>query len=328
VQNSTEQNARYASVSGLHCTFLDLSATPLHDSSWLAVLEEFAPDVALVTGNRKPRFLNAARLVRRSGGITVWANDRVLRLPIRDAYQAMLGRCRQQWRDFDVAFVPGYAATRYARLIGFAQERIAAGLYTCDTDLYRPIGVQRHSGVDREPWPRVFLYVGQLIERKGVDVLLEAYCRYRQLVSDPWDLWCAGDGPLRPMLDGREGVKMMGFLDPPLCARTMREAGALIVPSRWDHWGVVVHEATCAGLPVLASRRCNASVELVEHGYNGFIFPVESSSRLAAALAMCSDPERARRLGRNSLRMSYRFDPKLFAWQVLENIPSLVGSDR
>ncbi len=105
----------------------------------------------------------------------------------------------------------------------------------------------------------------------------------------------------------------------------MGRAGALVLPSRIDHWGVVIHEATCAGLPVIASRNCFATVDLVQDGINGFIFPSGRVPRLAHLLAECASHGRARAMGRESLRLSYRADPDLFAATVLDFIPAALG---
>lgn len=325
IQNTSRADTLPRDLREGRCQFLDLSSTHQDDNRWLDELLVFAPDVALITGNRNARYLRAARLVRRQGGIVVWANDRIPRAPLRDLYQTLRGRITRLWRDFHAAFVPGHAAASYARLIGFESRRIFRGLYTCDTALFRPLGVRRHQ-TENTRWPSAFLFVGQMIERKGVDLLTEAYAQYRQEVAHPWDLWCVGQGPLRSVFDGRDGVRTMGSLRPEECAQAMAQAGALVLPSRWDHWGVVIHEAVCAGLPVVASRSCGASIELVQDGYNGFTFVAGDVSGLRRALVACSQAERPPHLGANSLRMSYRFDPELFAWQLLENIPSAVRS--
>ena len=66
----------------------------------------------------------------------------------------------------------------YTRKLGFPYWAIFDGLYACDTELFRPIGLGRHTETARSDWPRVFLFVGQYIHRKGFDILLEAYQTY------------------------------------------------------------------------------------------------------------------------------------------------------
>lgn len=324
IQNAGETNARFDVFSHERCEFIEIAEQSPEATNWMAWLQAFAPEIALITGNPYPHYLHAARLLHAQGAITVWANDRILRVPLRDAYQMALGRIGRRWRFYDAAFVPGYAATQYARAIGFPEARIFQGLYTCDTALYHPVGLARYSDVQNPTWPRVFLYLGQFIERKGVDVLIRAYQRYREVCDAPWELWCAGAGPLEHLFAAQEGVKRLGFLSPQACAEVMGQVGALVLPSRWDHWGVVIHEATCAGLPVITTNRCYVAVELVQTGYNGYVVDVGNEQDLMYALLSCSDLARAQEMGKNSLRLSYRFTPELFAWQVLENIPSIV----
>ncbi len=320
VQKRRQSNATFAPFVHDRCRFIDLVSMDSDD--WLDDLQDFAPDLAIITGLRDDAYLKAAHLVRAQGGFTVWADDRVLRVPFRDLYQTLLGRVLHVWRDYEAAFVPGYAAAAYARRIGFPEARIFQGLYSCDTKLFRSVGVQRHHpDRDNANWPQAFLFLGQFIERKGIDTLLQAYQRYRSIASKPWELWCAGAGPLRSVLEKQAGVKLLGFLKPEACADVMAQSGGLIIPSRWDHWPLVVHESTCAGLPVIASRKCFSIIELVQDGYNGYTFPPGDISYLTQVLVKCADPQRASDMGKNSLRLSYRFDPSLFAWQVLENIP-------
>jgi glycosyltransferase involved in cell wall biosynthesis len=324
IQNAREINARFNTFSHERCDFIGIAEQSPEATNWMDRLQAFAPEVAIITGNPYPRYLQAARILHEQGTITVWANDRILRVPMRDAYQMALGRIGRRWRFYDAAFVPGYAATQYARSIGFPEALISQGLYTCDTALYHPVGLARHSDVQNTAWPRVFLFLGQFIERKGVDILIRAYQRYREVCSTPCELWCAGAGPLEHLFTAQEGVKLLGFLSPQACAEVMGQVGALVLPSRWDHWGVVIHEATCAGLPVITTNRCYAAIELVQTGYNGYVVDVGNVPDLTHALLSCSEPARAQEMGKNSLRLSYRFTPELFAWQVLENIPPMV----
>jgi len=212
----------------------------------------------------------------------------------------------------------------YARRIGFPSDRIAQGLYTCDTGLFRPVGQTRHQVDSSADWPKVFLFLGQFIERKGLDLLIEAYRRYRQTTPDPWELWCAGSGPLETLLGRVPGVRRLPFQPPAACAKLMGKAGALILPSRWDHWGVVIHEAACAGLPIIASRGCGAIYDLVEEEVNGYMFRVGDIAALTNRMSLVSDQGRGRQMGACSMQLSLRFDPARFARTVRELIPAMV----
>lgn len=328
IQNSREEYAEFAPFSHDRCRLLNLDeASGASGMAWLDDLLKFQPELALITGTGTPQYQQAARLLKRDGAAVVWAGDRILRVPLQDTYQMIQGRLFGKWRDYDAAFVPGAAAAKYARWIGFPQSRIFQGLYSCDTTLFQPAGVRRHQSID-SGWPPVFLYVGQFIERKGIITLLKAYTRYRQSAEHPWELWCAGAGPLRNAPRGHEGVKLLDFLSPDELAGTMAQAGALVLPSQWDHWGVVIHEAASAGLPIIASNECGAVLDLVRDGHNGFTFGAGDDRTLARLMKRCSEPTTARIMGSRSLEMSRRFNPALFARLLIDQIPATLGTLR
>jgi glycosyltransferase involved in cell wall biosynthesis len=322
VQRSREPNAEYALELGGACEVIDL--TEAHgDVDLVARVRAFAPDVTLITTNKDPRYDAVARDNHRRGKISVWGSEIPPRSFWRDSYGMIRGRLGAL-RYYDAALVAGAVSHAYARRVGFSENRIFEGLLTCDAGLFRPIGIARHQAPPEAPWPRVFLFVGQFIPRKGLDVLLDAYRRYRAATPDPWDLWCAGAGPLRELLEGQPGVRVLDFVPPAECARLMGQAGAFVLPSRIDHWGIVIHEAACAGLPVIASRTSYASADLVEEGRNGHTFSSSDVEGLARLLVACADAPRARIMGERSLALSHRFDPGVFARLLTEDIPRML----
>ena len=328
VQQSTQTNTPFQATFDHRCRFIQLDSPQADSTGWFDAMLDFQPQVALISAKRDARYLRAARQLKQQGCWVLWSQDRLLRVPVQDTYQQFLGRILHGWQHYDAALVPGHKGAQYARHVGFAENRIFQGLYTCDTNLFRPIGIGRHAVSDeREPnqWPAVFLFIGQLIERKGIDVLLEAYQKYRaQCGGTPWELWVVGQGPYAAHLENQAGIRLCGFRTPQECAQLMAEAGVFILPSLWDHWGVVVHEATCAGLPVIASHGCGATADLVRDGFNGYTYPAPDADYLAHLLGISGNRQWARALGANSLQLSYQFDPARFAYLVLEYIPSVL----
>jgi glycosyltransferase involved in cell wall biosynthesis len=70
--------------------------------------------------------------------------------------------------------------------------------------------------------------------------------------------------------------------------RLIGQADALVLPSRYDGWGVVVNEALLYGVPVVCTDRCGAS-DLVRSNWRGFVVKSGSVSELAAALRVLID---------------------------------------
>jgi glycosyltransferase involved in cell wall biosynthesis len=132
------------------------------------------------------------------------------------------------------------------------------------------------------------VYVGQLVDRKGVDILIQAFARSKSGRSR--GLIIVGDGKLRPALEElavRNGVNkdisFLGAMKTSDAHRIMASGSCLVLPSRFDGWGVVINEAISLGLPVIVSHRCGAA-ELAEHGQCGLIFESESVQQLATEL--------------------------------------------
>ena len=76
-----------------------------------------------------------------------------------------------------------------------------------------------------------------------------------------------------------------GPIDRDQVAGRMAQSRAVIVPSTWDVFNFTVVEAMATGRPVIVSSGAGAS-ELIEHGVNGFTFPVGDDKALADAIAI------------------------------------------
>jgi glycosyltransferase involved in cell wall biosynthesis len=121
--------------------------------------------------------------------------------------------------------------------------------------------VSRFEPVSSEPAARKgFLFVGRLVDSKGVDVLLDAYER-AGLDPAAWPLTIVGDGPLRPELEahaaraGLRGVRFLGFVDDATKARLLASSKWLVAPSHaHEGLGLVVLEARHAGVPCIIAR--------------------------------------------------------------------------
>jgi glycosyltransferase involved in cell wall biosynthesis len=118
------------------------------------------------------------------------------------------------------------------------------------------------------------VFVGQVIERKGLDVLLTALGPGLPHVS----LRVIGDGDMREAcelqveaLGLQDRVTFEGVVPAEAIPERIARADVLILPSRWDGWGLVVNEALAVGVPVIVSDRCGAA-EVIHHGLNGYVF--------------------------------------------------------
>ena len=104
---------------------------------------------------------------------------------------------------------------------------------------------------------------------------------------------------------------MHGFLQQREVAVLMHESSALVLPSRGEHFGIVVHEAAAAGLPLLVSETAGAVPGLVQDGYNGWAVPDGDVSAWTRSLTRMSgqSPERLGEMSRVSRALLHPTQP-------------------
>jgi glycosyltransferase involved in cell wall biosynthesis len=156
-----------------------------------------------------------------------------------------------------------------------------------------------------EPGPLRIIFVGNIIARKGLDVLLGALSRAPR---GSWTLTVVGDPSLEPetVREARRVVATRGLLDhvrftgrlpDQALAKALRGHHILAVPSRYEGFGIVYLEGMTFGLPCIAAAAGGAP-ELVEHGVSGYLAPPGDVDAVArAVLRLSSDRALLARMG-------------------------------
>lgn len=123
------------------------------------------------------------------------------------------------------------------------------------------------------------LYVGRLVEEKGVRTLLRAAPHFDM------PLTVIGDGPLRPEVEAAgPSVRYRGEQPRSAVLDAMRRAAVVVVPSEWhEMFPLTILEAFASGRPVVASGH-GAMREMVQDGRTGRLFAVGEPAALAAAV--------------------------------------------
>lgn len=288
----------------------------------------FDADVLVISGWQTAAFRHVARRVPKSTLRVLLMDNQWLATP-----KQMLGVLTSPLYVrplFDVAFLPGERQAVFARKLGFSHQSIWRGMNTCNHPAFAQAPASTSSsspsGTAAEPG---FLFVGRLVPEKGLDVLAEGYTSYRANCRRPWPLQVCGTGPLESLLSGIAGVTTKGFVQPRDLPYVYSNARCLVMPSLFEPWGVAVHEATAAGLPVICSTACGAAPHLVEDGVNGYLVEPGNAADLAEAMIKCSEMSPAERddMSRMSRILSCRYTPALWAALVrkrsLESVAAL-----
>jgi glycosyltransferase involved in cell wall biosynthesis len=170
-----------------------------------------------------------------------------------------------------------------------------------------------------------FLTCARFVQKKNLSALLKAYAHYRAgSEGAAWSLVLVGDGELKPALETEardlgiaRDVVFPGFADYQSLPAYYGLAGAFILPSSIEQWGLVVNEAMASGLPVLVSNRCGCAPDLVEDGVNGFTFAPYDIAGLASLLTKTARAVDLPRMGRASSAIIEHWSPDLFGENLL-----------
>lgn len=139
------------------------------------------------------------------------------------------------------------------------------------------------------------VYVGRFSREKGVDMLLDASERAREL-----NFVLVGSGPLKPLLSRRAAelpnVTVVGPVPHPEALGYIAGSDVLVLPSRLEGLSTVILEAMALKTPVVASD-VGGNRELVEDGVTGLLVKVGDIEGLVEKIErLCNDPKLSARL--------------------------------
>ena len=195
--------------------------------------------------------------------------DRRLEVRMPRAYKRGVDRRKDMEVTLaDCIFVTSDLAAQTYRSNIAQQTRIETILLGADIDRFTPVS----PSVIMEPF--TFIFVGAGTERKGFDFLLNAIAELRK---EDYSFKVAVAGVIdRTLLAGRQElmpiIDQCGMIGHDKLIKVLRGAQCLVLPSRFDAFGMVVPEAMACGLPVIVSDMVGAK-QIVEEGRNGFVVP-------------------------------------------------------
>ncbi|SEF52911.1 hypothetical protein SAMN05421819_0318 [Bryocella elongata] len=200
------------------------------------------------------------------------------------------GRMRDRLRRVLVHFVTrvlvnGTSGARYIAGLGFPSTHIHLVPQATDNAIFAGSAERAPGDVTR------LLYTGQLIERKGLDRMHAALCRWCDAHPDRRIHWTlVGGGPLRESIAVWEGpanyeLQLIDALPFGELAAQYRAADLYVLPTLADEWGLVVNEAMIAGLPVLGSLASQAVLDMVVDGISGWTFDPDQATEVDRAVS-------------------------------------------
>lgn len=177
--------------------------------------------------------------------------------------------------------------------------------------------------------PLRLLFCGQMIHRKGVDVLLEAFDR---LVSRDIDLELAlvgREASLHEFMNevsekARSKINFLGFKEVSELPAIFAESDVFVLPSRHDGWGVVINQAIGAGLAIITTDRVGAAVDLIQHDENGLLVEAGNCDELEASIErLASDRELVCQFQEQNRKKRIELNPSVAAKKLVDFVASV-----
>ncbi len=296
-----------------------------------SALNRIKPDVVLCGGYNYLASWQAARWAKaHRAPLLLWSESTAF--DQRRGYP-FVEFIKMRFLNLCTAFVvSGKSSANYLVDLGMAEEKIFTAPDAVDVALFSQLAeTARQSRIpDRCRLPsRYFLYVGRLVEEKGVFDLVEAYTQLDPEVRSQIGLVFAGDGSEHEALMERASkitpgtIQFLGFVHREELPELYALADGFVFPTHSDPWGLVVNEAMACALPIIVTNVAGCALDLVQDGWNGFVVPPRDSSRLAAAMAQLAENSGLRAtMAANSQKRIEAFSPAAWAGGMVKAVIS------
>jgi len=213
-------------------------------------------------------------------------------------------------RMSDAILVPGTKHKEYFISLGASPEKIflfpnASNITIKESDYIFKEKLKENLKLKDN---KIILYIGRLVERKGVQDLIKAFSRLRIEITDV-DLIIVGRGEYRKKLELickdlniTDKVHFMGYVEDEFLPAFYLISNICIVPSSVeDAWVLVLNEAMFFGKPVIATDNVGGAFDLIKDGINGYMVPAKDVNALCDAMKkVLKDSDLERQMGKQS----------------------------
>lgn len=165
-----------------------------------------------------------------------------------------------------------------------------------------------------------YLFVGQMVERKGIEQLLDAWKAHIEKHPDD-NLIVIGKGILldkmKEQYDSCSSVHILGAVNYDLLYRYYALCDVFIMPTLEDNWCLVIPEAMACGKPVASSIYNGGHYELVQNGLNGYNFDPLKKEEILDTLDKFHGAD-LEAMGKKSVEIESNFTPDKAAQRIFD----------
>jgi len=232
------------------------------------LVDKINPILVYVSGWQDKDYLKICYNLRKHSIKIVVGFDDQWNGTIKQKFASILGFLGFFKLFYSHAWVSGFNQFEYAKRLGFKKEDIIYDLLSADLSLFqKSFKLTQQKKI--ESYPHRFLFVGRFEDTKGIDILLNAWSSIEN--NKGWELCLIGSGSFKINTNNYKNLIVKDFLQPDLLVKEITNCGFFILPSKFEPWGVVVHEFAAAGLPLLLTYSVGAASSFLIPGYNGYI---------------------------------------------------------
>lgn len=242
----------------------------------LKFIKDLRPDIVFTSGWMDRLYLKTCKKASKESIPIVAISDTQFRNTIRQNLGKVYFKLFYK-RIFKYLWVAGAYQYEYARKLGFKNNEIIFNCLSADLSLFNTI---YNNTIDSKniKYPHQFLFAGRFAQEKGLDFLIKAWNAIED--KKDWKLILVGNGPLKKEIPQQDNIIMHDFVQPENFQELVSQSGCFVLPSRVEPWGLVLHEFSAAGMPIICSDSCGAAPTFVVSGYNGYTFQSGSVEEL------------------------------------------------
>ncbi|MCT4326769.1 glycosyltransferase family 4 protein [Elizabethkingia anophelis] len=244
--------------------FQTLLFTEFRKNEILKRIYDFNPDLLVTAGWMIPEFNWVCKKIKKNTEIPIVAYmDTQWYGAIKQRVNVLISPFHLR-KAFDYLWVAGIYQYEYARRLGFPKNKILYGSLSANVELFNNINIEKK----QINYPKNILYIGRFSEEKGIKNLIKAW----QLITDKkqWRLTLIGKGDLKDAIPTDHTIIVKDYMDQEDLMIEFQNSGCFILPSTFEPWALVLHEAACAGLPIVCTDICGAAPHFVINNFNGY----------------------------------------------------------
>jgi glycosyltransferase involved in cell wall biosynthesis len=166
---------------------------------------------------------------------------------------------------------------------------------------------------------KVFLYCGQIVKRKGIFELLEAWDAFYDNEGEECTLLMIGSGEesefVKEKINKKNSIKLLDKVDFDIIYKYFSIADVFVILTLEDNGSIVLPEAMSAGLPVITSKYNGNHPEYVSNK-NGWVVDPNNIEEVKNVFNEVLKSTKLQEMGKNSIEIIENFTPEIAALNI------------